>query len=56
MQNTNTNMNTEQQQTDAGDAPRKKQQPIRECHKGAMIGEKATPEQIRLWQSLGIIK
>lgn len=28
----------------------------REYHKGAMVGEKATPEQIRLWKSLGIIK
>ena len=28
---------------------------FRECHKGAMVGEKATPQQIALWQSLGII-
>jgi hypothetical protein len=28
----------------------------REQHKGAMVGEKATPEQIALWKSLGLLK
>ena len=30
--------------------------PIREVHQGGWIGEKATPEQVRTWVSLGIIE